>query len=511
MAWLYQDPLSQNCKVCFRFGGRSYKKSLKTTSRDDAEIILGGVRRTLLRLEQNLRELPPHADILAFVLSDGKHAEKPSRPQTVTLQDLIDRYTSVCSVGAMEENSLETTKMHLRHFVATFGKGFAVGGLKLADLQRHVERRAKKHGIRKRLLSPTTIRKEVASLRAAWNWGVQAGLVTGPFPHRGLMFPKTSEKPPFQTWEEIERQIERGGLGMTGNYTHTRPKRGGGRSSRRCAAGRRRCGTRRIGAAEDAWGSRVSRCRRMRATSGVDVQRRQATMLVSTARMASWRHGAALHHPGRRRRHPDRPHLVAHRRPPPSTSPAAAVNQATVAADAGGAKVLPRAPPSRAAGHDGVREGTPPRRGERAGQGVARVRRARQRDAPRFHGSRFGDGRGAACDRTGRPKPPAAGNAGAGPLQGQRVGVGRRADFAGPGRPVRRGRVEGEDRRSSGLTPHAEAQKFAGRHRDERLPRRPAKLQRAHPLTIWWVARFQAMPPRDVIGDPEMDRKQAGV
>jgi integrase len=215
MAWLYQDPLSQNFKVCFRFRGRSYKKSLKTANRDDAEIILGGVKRTLLRLEQNLLELPSDAHILAFIMSDGKHTDKPM-PQlpaeALTLQNLIDRYTAACSVGAMEENSLETMKMHLRHFVATFGKDFALTGLQLSDLQRHVERRAKKRGIRKRPLSPTTIRKEVASFRAAWNWGVQAGLLSRPFPHRGLKYPKTTEKPPFQTWEEIERQIHGGGL-----------------------------------------------------------------------------------------------------------------------------------------------------------------------------------------------------------------------------------------------------------------------------------------------------------
>ena len=52
----------------------------------------------------------------------------------------------------------------------------------------------------------------MASLRAAWNWGVQAGLVAGPFPNRGLKYPKSGEKPPFQTWQEISRQVERGGL-----------------------------------------------------------------------------------------------------------------------------------------------------------------------------------------------------------------------------------------------------------------------------------------------------------
>jgi integrase len=42
---------------------------------------------------------------------------------------------------------------------------------------------------------------------------VQAGLVTGTFPHRGLKYPKTTEKPPFRTWDEIERQIQMGNLG----------------------------------------------------------------------------------------------------------------------------------------------------------------------------------------------------------------------------------------------------------------------------------------------------------
>jgi hypothetical protein len=133
VAWLYQDPLSKNYKVCFRFRGRSYKKSLKTTKGNDAQVILGGVKRTLLRLEQNLLDLPADADILTFVMSDGKQTKKPSQPQVETLQGLNDPYGSACSVGAMEENSLDTTKLHLRHFVATFGKDYPVDDLKMTD------------------------------------------------------------------------------------------------------------------------------------------------------------------------------------------------------------------------------------------------------------------------------------------------------------------------------------------------------------------------------------------
>ena len=44
-----------------------------------------------------------------------------------------------------------------------------------------------------------TIRKEVASFRAAWNWGAPMGLTNGHFPAKGLRYPKTDEKPPFMT------------------------------------------------------------------------------------------------------------------------------------------------------------------------------------------------------------------------------------------------------------------------------------------------------------------------
>jgi integrase len=36
--------------------------------------------------------------------------------------------------------------------------------------------------------------------------------LNGPFPNKGLKYPKTDEKPPFQTWATIEKQIARGGL-----------------------------------------------------------------------------------------------------------------------------------------------------------------------------------------------------------------------------------------------------------------------------------------------------------
>lgn len=73
-------------------------------------------------------------------------------------------------------------------------------------MQRHVERRA---GLD---ISPVTIRKEITTLRTAWHWAVQTGLLSGDYPNKGLVYPKGDELPPYQTREEIERQVAAGGL-----------------------------------------------------------------------------------------------------------------------------------------------------------------------------------------------------------------------------------------------------------------------------------------------------------
>lgn len=202
-------------RLIFYFAGQRYSGALRTAERREAEAIAGSVNRTLMLLEQGLLEVPEGADLVSFVLSSGKLAEKPKAPTIRTLAELRDRYLQAHAIGAMEQNSLDTVKMHLRHVVKTLGADFAIQALDLTHLQEHIERRAKQRSNLKRRLSPVTLRKELASFRACWNWGVQARLVTGRFPNKGVKYPKTDEKPPFQTWETIHRQIERGGLTAT--------------------------------------------------------------------------------------------------------------------------------------------------------------------------------------------------------------------------------------------------------------------------------------------------------
>jgi integrase len=197
-------------RVIFYHAGRRYAASLKTTKERDADSIAGTVEDTLSLLQRGVLTLPPGADLVTFVLSGGRCEEKPKPPPIRTLSGLKERYLKAVGLGSMEANSLDTVKMHLGHFVKSLGAHFPI---RLDHLQQHIERRAKKKGHFQRRISPVTLKKEMTGFRACWNWGVSAGLVTGKFPsNRALKYPKEDENPRFQTWEEIERTIARGGL-----------------------------------------------------------------------------------------------------------------------------------------------------------------------------------------------------------------------------------------------------------------------------------------------------------
>jgi hypothetical protein len=147
MAWIEEHPTSGHFKLCFRWGGRKLKKTLKTTTRGQAEAARAILTDTIALVERGVLEIPPGADVAAFLVSGGKLDKSPgatSTPEVTTLGRLRDRYVEALSKGAVEDSSVATVKTHLSHFVATLGKNYRVRGLALGDLQRHVDRRAGK-------------------------------------------------------------------------------------------------------------------------------------------------------------------------------------------------------------------------------------------------------------------------------------------------------------------------------------------------------------------------------
>ncbi len=174
----------------------------------------------MLRLEEHIRlvdsgrlEIPEDGDPALFLMSDGKISSTPKVQPKLDLTNLFQQYLDALPDGALETS---TIKIHRGHLERNMGESFAIRRLAQTVLQTYVAKRSKEKGIRNRPLSAVTIRKEFNALRSVWKWVVTARHLNGDFPNTGLKYLKTDEKPPFQTWAEIETTISQAKLSKEG-------------------------------------------------------------------------------------------------------------------------------------------------------------------------------------------------------------------------------------------------------------------------------------------------------
>ena len=207
MSWLEQDK-SQNFHVRFRFGGTKFRRSLRTKIRSKAE-------SRLLRLDENIRlvesgrlQIPGGSDVATFLLSDGKLNGSVRAHSGMDLGTLFDEFLGALREGALEETTLSCIKTHRRHFERILGASCKIEQLSVERLQYYVTKRSKEPGQRGKKVGKCTIRKEIGTLGMIWQWAKDNRHIKGVFPKKGIRFPKEQEKPPFQTWREIVKQIE---------------------------------------------------------------------------------------------------------------------------------------------------------------------------------------------------------------------------------------------------------------------------------------------------------------
>ena len=211
MAWLTRR--GNVFHLGFRYSGKIFRTSLRTTNERIANAAASRVDENIRLVETGRLAIPADTRELAtYLLSDGKLSEKPVLPDVVSLSEVIDAYLEAMSDGSMESNSLATIKIHTNHLQRILGSELSLKSVSFADLQKYVDTRSQENGIRGRKLSPTTIKKEVATFRSIWSWALKLDYVSDPFAGKGLRYRKTEEKTRFQTWNEIEYQISRGGL-----------------------------------------------------------------------------------------------------------------------------------------------------------------------------------------------------------------------------------------------------------------------------------------------------------
>lgn len=206
--------------IFFRFGGRKYRRSLKTTNRKEARGWKANVEETIRDIKRGKLDPPPEgADVAAYIISSGKltedlsSIEPPPERHTPTLNELFEEYFDLLPDGSREESTLAGMRIHQRQLARILGEEMDVAKVTIADLQRFIARRAKEPGIRGRKVTANTINKAIVSFRTVWNWAERQGIVEGRFPRaREITLPKDRERPPFQTRAQINRQIEIGNL-----------------------------------------------------------------------------------------------------------------------------------------------------------------------------------------------------------------------------------------------------------------------------------------------------------
>ena len=235
MASLQQEPTGV-FHIIIRISGKRFKRSLGTKLESQAIARRDEIEETIDLINRERLQIPDHMSAIDFVLANGKPsngspstkpqssiASKPDEDVSISLTELFNQFFESIPDGNIEPETLKMMHIHKRHLLRILKPSFNVASLKGNDLQSYVNKRAKqksqmfadkvaKKKSSRKLVSATTIRKEITTLGAAWRWATTVPLVEGVFPNRGLRYPKIDEKPPFQTWAEIERQIELGDL-----------------------------------------------------------------------------------------------------------------------------------------------------------------------------------------------------------------------------------------------------------------------------------------------------------
>ncbi len=209
VAYLELDPLSQHYRVRFRYAGKQYKRSLRTTDSREARGLKGRVEETILLLERGRLEMPEGADPATFILSDGKLAKKQTTSAVNTIGELFRLYDERLPEGVKEPTTRATEITHQAHLLKHLKTRTVLKTLTPADMQDFASKRLQDKW-RKKRIGPETVKKELATFRMIWNWAVNQEIIEGRAPVRGIQFPKQDEKPPFMTLADAERILKQG-------------------------------------------------------------------------------------------------------------------------------------------------------------------------------------------------------------------------------------------------------------------------------------------------------------
>ncbi len=234
-------------RVIFWYEGQQHAFTIGEVSAADAAVHKASTEELLRLLKRNLIDVPSGCSIEDFLFHRGKPPEHVATDaagrKELTLADLRDAYFR-SQEKKLEQTTLDGIRLHFDHLARILGAKVLIPPTQRSDLQRYVDkrseewidpnvyrkaRRAKRATARpkrhyknprppkveepdkpKRHPSAATIKKEVISMRTAWNWARRHLGLAEEFPGTGLDYAKIAESLPFMTWEEADRRIAAG-------------------------------------------------------------------------------------------------------------------------------------------------------------------------------------------------------------------------------------------------------------------------------------------------------------
>jgi integrase len=216
MASYQYDAKKGVARIHFRYDGKQLNRVEKVESERQAARMVALVEETLIDLERGKLTMPPDVDAKVFILTGGKVQKRPESVavpvektrEAATIGSIFDTYAETLTPGSKELNSIDTEAIHGRHFKRLLGTSRKFDGLSIDVLQKYVDKRSREGVVRE------TIHKELGTLRIVWAWAAKRKHTSSPpnWKTADLTLPKANEKTPFQTWDQISRKIERGGI-----------------------------------------------------------------------------------------------------------------------------------------------------------------------------------------------------------------------------------------------------------------------------------------------------------
>ena len=190
----------------FRYGGREYKKSLKTRDEREAKNALRVVETTIHRLTTGTLTVPDGVNVGTFILSGGTEAAAKKASKTISFREAVDRF-EVRQRPRVAKLYLKSQLEHLRQLDAHLGvrAGRPMDRITQADLRAFLDARmADRHA--------NTVERTRQTFRQFFAWceeekHLKENLMAGV--KRVGQIP-TLER--FRNKSEIDALIARGGL-----------------------------------------------------------------------------------------------------------------------------------------------------------------------------------------------------------------------------------------------------------------------------------------------------------